>query len=226
MQVLGPERMDAGILAACVGRAPITRPRANPPPATRTLITRPQWSRPGTGSEPGTPFLFIRGVRPNSPITITIVESSRPRRSRSSIRVHDGGVQDRQHAVHPLLEAGVEVPAAEGQGHEPDARLDQPAGQQGALAPLVPRVAVAEPRVLVLQVERPPGRWAEHHRERLLLEAVEALDPARRRPIARRAPANERQEAPASLEPARIDASRQREVRHLISRRSRDPRRP
>ena len=50
-------------------------------------MTLPQWSRPGTGSEPGTPFLFIRGVRPNSPMTITMVESSRPRLSRSSIRL-------------------------------------------------------------------------------------------------------------------------------------------
>ena len=47
----------------------------------------PQWSRPGTGSDPGTPFLFIRGVRPNSPMTITIVESSNPRVSRSSMRL-------------------------------------------------------------------------------------------------------------------------------------------
>ena len=155
-------------------------------------MTLPQWSRPGTGSEPGTPFLFIRGVRPNSPITITIVESSRPRRSRSSISVPTAASRIGQHAMHPLVEARVEVPAAEGQGHEPHARLDQPAGQQGALPPLVSRVAIAEPRVFLAQVEGPRADLAQDQGERLLLETVEAVadapshrgrgGPARRRP--------------------------------------------
>ena len=66
------------------------------------------------------------------------------------------------------------VPAAEGQGHETNARLDQPTGQEGALSPLVARVAIPEPRVLPAQVERTASRLAEDHRECLLLESVQA----------------------------------------------------
>ena len=66
----------------------------------------------------------------------------------------DRGVEDRQAPTSSRF-SRLEwiVPAAEGQGHEPHARLDQPAGQQRALAPLVAAVAVAEPRVFLADVE-------------------------------------------------------------------------
>ena len=59
-------------------------------------MTSPQWSRPGTGSEPGTPVVLIRGVRPNSPMTSTSVESSRPRCVEVVDQAADGRVEDRQ----------------------------------------------------------------------------------------------------------------------------------
>ena len=85
------------------------------------------------------------------------------------------GVEDRQDPLHSALEAGMKVPAAEGQRDEPHARLDQPAGQECALAPLVAAVAVAQPRVFLAHVEGVAGRVAQDHREGLLLEPVEAV---------------------------------------------------
>ena len=67
------------------------------------------------------------------------------------------------------------VPAAEVDGDERAPRLDQPAGQQAALAPAVPAVAVAQPRVFLADVERPPRRRPADELERLLGEAVHRL---------------------------------------------------
>ena len=72
----------------------------------------------------------------------------------------------------------MEIPAAEGERDEPDARLDEPSRQEGALAPLVAAVAIAEPGVFLAQVERPARRLAQHDRKRLAVELVEALHQA------------------------------------------------
>ena len=60
------------------------------------------------------------------------------------------------------------VPAAEVDGDERGAGLDQPPGQQRALAPVVPAVAVAQLRIFRGDVERPPGGRAADELERLL----------------------------------------------------------
>ena len=54
----------------------MTVPPWTPPPANKTVMTGPQWSRPAS--------LLILGVRPNSPVITTSVESSRPDSFRSS----------------------------------------------------------------------------------------------------------------------------------------------
>ena len=99
------------------------------------------------------------------------------------------------------------VPAAEGQRHEPDARLDQPAGQQGALAPLVAAVAVAEAGALLADVERGAGGGAGDHRERLLAEPVEAVHQARGVDVAAGVVEGV-QQAAAAVEPGGVDARR------------------
>ena len=81
------------------------------------------------GIRAGTPVLFIRGVRPNSPMTRTMVEPSRPALAQVIDQAAHRGVEDGENGLHATLETGMIVPAAEGQGHEPDARLDQPPGQ-------------------------------------------------------------------------------------------------
>ena len=58
-------------LAACLSVAPIVRPRFSPPPAMTIENACGQWSRPA--------IALIRGVRPNSVVSTTSVESSWPR---------------------------------------------------------------------------------------------------------------------------------------------------
>ena len=53
-------------------------------------------------------------------------------------------------------------------GHEPDARLDQPAGQEQALAVLVPAVSVAEPGVFAVEPEGAADGVGAEQAERLL----------------------------------------------------------
>ena len=105
--------------------------------------------------------------------------------------------------LHPLFEAGMEVPAAEGQGDEPDARLDQPAGHQGALAPLVAAVAVAEPGALPCGCRTPRGRRGS-------VTIAKASWPNRSRPsirpeasTSRRALSKACEQAAAAVEPRR-----------------------
>ena len=76
------------------------------------------------------------GVRPNSPMAMTSVESSRPRAARSSIRAairwSAGGIKN---VLEPVENVLVGVPVSElavvltvVDGDEPDSRLDQPTG--------------------------------------------------------------------------------------------------
>ena len=111
-------------------------------------MTLPQWSRPGTGSRPGTPVVFNRGR------SAELAHHHHDRRIEHPAAVQifdqgaDGRVDQGKHPLHAAFEAGMKVPTAERERDEPNARLDQPAGEQCALAPLVPAVAVAEPRDL------------------------------------------------------------------------------
>ena len=68
--------LSCGSLAVA-SELPYTVPRLMPPPAITMLNTLGQWSRPAV------PLIF--GVRPNSVVTHTSVESSSLRRSRSRI---------------------------------------------------------------------------------------------------------------------------------------------
>ena len=143
-------------------------------------MTRPQWSRPGTGSEPGTPFLFIRGVRPNSPITITIVESSRPR----SVEVLDQAWR-RSHRGS----AGRAASPSRGSSGSPSRRRSRsrtarpPRRAGGPAGRSAPTDAASSGRGAAgppCSDRTPAGRLAEDHRERLLLESVEARAERRR----------------------------------------------
>ena len=97
---------------------------------------------------------FERGVRPNSAMQTTSVSSSSPRWRRSSSRAEKArSVGGTQHVLEPLGFVDVAVPAGVVRGlvgaaipvdlHQRDARLDQPAGQQDALAERAAAVAVA-----------------------------------------------------------------------------------
>ena len=125
--------------------APTIRPCANPPPATRTLMTLPQWSRPGIGIG----ARHARVVHARRPAELAHDDHDRRVEQPAARRGRRPGCRRRvehgQDVLHPGFEAGMEIPAAEGQGDEPDARLDQPACQRGALAPLMAAVAIAEP---------------------------------------------------------------------------------
>ena len=106
----------------------------------------------------------------------------------------------RLHGVEDVVVDGVVVPVADPAAeravqagrHQVHAGLDQSPGQQAALAPGVPAVAVAEPGILPAQVERPA-------RLRAGRAGVGLLAGRRRRPPSapgRRAPAGTRRTAP------------------------------
>ena len=89
----------------------------------------------------------------------------------------------RLHGVEDVVIHGVVVPVADPAAeravqagrHQVHAGLDQPARQQAALAPGVAPVAVAEPGILAVQVERPARLGAREQGVRLLMEGVEGL---------------------------------------------------
>ena len=98
-----------------------------PPPASSANIACGQWSRPALG--------LIFGVRPNSPVTNTEVESSKPRCDRFVSRADRPSSSSGSSFVLERLEIlAVRVPAAVSDRDEPHARFDQPRGQQAALA--------------------------------------------------------------------------------------------
>ena len=144
---------------------------------SRTVKQSGQWSRPPAG--------FTRGVRPNSARLQTSVASSIPRWSRSSIERRVGLVVHRADDVPHPLDRGERLRAVDVPGdlvehgqegvdrHEPHAALDQPPGQQAALAESGHPVALAGRRRLAGQVERLAGLRARHQAEGRLEVAVE-----------------------------------------------------
>ena len=126
--------------------APMTWPPLTPPPARATLKTLGKWSRPALG--------LILGVRPNSPIqTTSVLLEHAP-----LLQVGDQGGEPRVDLVGQLADLLVVllvgVPAVGADLDEGDAGLDQPAGQQAALAERGPAVGVAERLGLLIEVER------------------------------------------------------------------------
>ena len=107
------------------------------------------------------------GVRPNSPMAMTRVSSSRPRPLRSSISGRERlvGRWD-QVVLEPAEErfrarpswSVARIVLAVVNRDEPDAGLDQAAGQEHALPELGAAVAVAQLRVFRTQVKRPSHR--------------------------------------------------------------------
>ena len=131
-----------------------TWPPLMPPPASTVVQAAGKWSRPA--------LLLILGVRPNSPIQTISVESSRPAAPEV---VHQGRPAGVEHAAELLdrlevllvrvpAERLVAVDARERHLDERHPALDQPAGEQAALAERVAAVGVAERGGLVVEVER------------------------------------------------------------------------
>ena len=121
-----------------------------PPPAKKQGKTSPQWCRPGVNTSPEA-FLppaaigEIRGVRPISPHITTSVSSSRPRCCEVVEEAAQAAVERRQQLALQIAEGVlVRVPAAQVDLHHPHAGLDQPPGDQEALAPLLAAVEVAD----------------------------------------------------------------------------------
>ena len=86
----------------------------------------------------------IRGVRPISPHITTSVSSSRPRCSQVVEEAAQAVVDRRQQLPLEVAEGVlVRVPAAQVDLHHAHARLDQPPGDEEALAPLLAAVEVA-----------------------------------------------------------------------------------
>ena len=162
MEERGLEVVDGDdVLDATCSRSRRSRrgrsPRLKPPPASQSEKPWRLWSRPSVPCETGS--------RPNSPVQSTIVSSSSPRCFRSRTRAALGWSVRAQSDLRRLGVLAVRVPglAAQEELDEPDAPLDQPAGEQAAGAVLargrvVQAVHPAGRRGLAGEVERPRGR--------------------------------------------------------------------
>ncbi len=132
----------------------MTCPPLMPPPASATLKTLGKWSRPA--------LALILGVRPNSPIHTTkrLIEHA------ALLEVGDQSREPRIDLAGVLADFFmvllVRVPAVGAHFDERNARLDQAAGQQAALAERCPPVGVAERVGFVVEVEGPHVRRKDH----------------------------------------------------------------
>ena len=142
--------------------APTTCPPRTPPPARATLKARGQWSRPPVGVQLRRSAELAHHDHERlveQPALVQVVQEG-----------GEAAVEGRDQAdallradvavVEPGDEILMRVPAAVGDGDERDAPLDQPAGQQEALAEGPAAVAVAEVGRLRFEVEGGlrPGR--------------------------------------------------------------------
>ena len=117
--------------------APMTWPPLTPPPARATLKTLGKWSRPALRVDLRASGRTRPSRRPGSS------RASRAPSGRRSGRRTPGSTCSARFA-DPLVVLLVGVPAVGPDLDERDARLDQPAGQQAALAERVAAVGVAE----------------------------------------------------------------------------------
>ena len=133
---------------------PMTCPPLIPPPASTVVQAAGKWSRPACA--------LILGVRPNSPIHTIKRRLEQPAcaqvvHQRGPGRVeHLAQLFDRLEVLLMRVPAGSHAPLGRGE-RDLDKRhtaLDQPAGQQAALAKGRPPVGVAHRRGLVFQVKR------------------------------------------------------------------------
>src|SRR5260370_42662005 len=76
------------------------------------------------------------------------------------------------------------VPAAHVDRDEGDPRLDEPPGQERALSPAIAAIAIADARILAVDVEGSASAVAGDDIERLAVEAVIALGRALRIDVA------------------------------------------
>ena len=105
--------------------SPTTWPIFSPPPASASVDSGAQWSRP--------PLPLMRGVRPNSPVMTSSTSWSRPRWCDVLEEGGDRVIDLRAEVLHGVGDLAVHVPAAVVQRHEADARLAQPPRQQHLL---------------------------------------------------------------------------------------------
>ena len=117
-----------------------------PPPESVALQAVAKWSRPRLG--------LISGVRPNSASVITSVLSSSPRCLEVVEQRRHDVVELGDHLLMGLEVLAVAVPPGPGHADERDARLDQPAGDQGLLAELRRPELVADLLRLARDVEQ------------------------------------------------------------------------
>ena len=151
----------------------MTWPPLTPPPARATLKTLGKWSRPALG--------LILGVRPNSPIQTTSVLSSMPVVLQVVDQRGEGRVDLPGELADAVVVLLVGVPAVGADLDERDAGLDEPAGQQAALAERRAAVGVADRLGLLLQVEGAHVGREDHPgglvvQGAVVLDAVEAAD--------------------------------------------------
>ena len=160
-----------------------------PPPASTALKQYGQWSRPA--------LALIFGVRPNSPIAMTSVESSKPRSARSLISAAYALIGRRQQVVlepreHVLVGVPVRQLAVDlvvVHRDEAHPRLPPSRRKEHALPVLGAAVTVAQPRVFLVETqpaERPPNG------ENATPVSIEIRSPRRRRLLGERLAARSR----------------------------------
>ena len=147
--------------------APRTTPPRTPPPASTALHAAGWWSRPSSS--------LILGVRPNSPMHTTSVES----RSLRSPRSREERGQRRIERAHELLGAAevvlVRVPAVEHDLDEAHAGLDEAARHEAAAAEVGVAVGARDGVGLVGEVERLEPRRV-HHADGARVDGAARLD--------------------------------------------------
>ena len=180
-----------------------------PPPASTTLKTLGQWSRPAS--------LLILGVRPNSLETMTTVRFEQA----GAVEVADQGgerlVERRHLAVHAGDDLGVHVPAAVVDRDEPHAGGDQPAGHQQPLAGGVAAVFVADLGRLGGDVERLAGLLRADQAVGPLVEGVHRRDVVALLALGE-VGVDRVEDRPPGGEPRLVDPARQVQVLHLEAR--------
>ena len=164
-----------------------------------------QWSRPLAA--------LICGVRPKSVSQTTSVDVEQAALFQVDQELRQALIDARHQAVFQALEVVlVRVPAAVGDGDEPHAGFDQPAGQQAALAELVLAVGLAELGVFLREVERALRFRRGDHVEGGLVVLVEGVERRRLHVAAALQLVDAGQHLLAEVDPLGGDAGGRRDV--------------
>ena len=153
----------------CVGGA-VDLAAATPPPARATEKTWPQWSRPPARVDLRRPAELAHPDHQRLVQQAALVQVFQQGRDRPGPSSASGPSCSRGRSWRACPSAGLSVGSSGPRPvdlHQRHAGLDQPPGQQHALAPAVAAVAVAHGRRLLVEVERRPRRPAAEQVERL-----------------------------------------------------------